>query len=353
VSTLGVIAPKENAQPPRWLVAIVVLVTAAATAFAMTATQLEGPRVAWDEFEQNVKGIWAVPQAPAPLPSAPGWAHPVAGLTAAPAIVAGAAAPHLDRGTCTNCHSVMSPRGTPMPSITASTALPHANVGPCQNCHLVQPSAAGGRGMAGPVAGAPLNGAPVAGAPFAGNPVAGAMVDPNGSPMMPYGSFVAGVQPPAPAIAPPPPAPPQPTEAEWMGLEVAPAKTGTGVVVGGAESVAGRAGMMAGDVISSVNGAKIATMLDFVTVTDNGLLKQGTVIVKRGGQRLAFELGSATSPPAAPTPPPMLPGAVGARPGCALQPAPAPAPPAGMTGAMPGLPPGGSIVGPGSPERRF
>ncbi len=339
----GVINQKESAQPPRWLVAAIVLITAAATVWAMSATNLEGSRLAWDQFEQNVTGIWAAPQ-PLPSPSPEGgWARPVAGVMGAPPIAAGAQPPHADRGTCTSCHQVVSARGTPMPAIAPGTPLPHANVGQCRNCHVVQPAVSNQQNA---VPQPPV--APVAGFPALG----------------PYGSFVAGAQPPpagapaSPAVAPPPPPPQQPTEAEWMGLEVSPGKTGGGVVVAGAEATAARAGMTAGDVISSINGARITTMLDFTTATDNGRLAQGTVVVKRGTQRLAFELGTspATPPLTPPAAPPLgaMPGAMpGAVPPGYATPSAAAAPPVTSPQGIPGMPPGGSVIGPGAPERRF
>ena len=54
--------------------------------------------------------------------------------------------------------------------------------------------------------------------------------------------------------------------------------------------LSGRAGVQPGDTVVSVNGKPITTMADFVAVTQDGDLRQGTMIAKRGGQKLAFEL---------------------------------------------------------------
>jgi S1-C subfamily serine protease len=110
----------------------------------------------------------------------------------------------------------------------------------------------------------------------------------------------AGFVPQMPAGVPQalPPSPAQPTEAEWQGLEVAPSPQG--VLVAGAEGNAMRAGVLAGDLVASVNGASVASMADFVSATQNGLLAQGTIIVRRNGQRLAFELSSSPRNPAPP-----------------------------------------------------
>jgi S1-C subfamily serine protease len=89
-----------------------------------------------------------------------------------------------------------------------------------------------------------------------------------------------------------------PNEAEWRGLEVRPAATG--VVVTNADGTAARMGLQPGDRVASVNGVQIRTMADFVGATQNGDLPQGTIIVGRDGQRLAFELSRAPANQAPP-----------------------------------------------------
>jgi hypothetical protein len=139
-------------------------------------------------------------------------------------------------------------QGMPVPAISALSAMPHAYRGVCNNCHEVKVM--------------PL-GAPVAG--MITLPPAGAMT----------GNTPNGMR--------------APTEAEWMGLEVGVAPQG--VLVNGVEGMAKRAGMRVGDVIMSINAVPVRTVADFVAVTQNGGLMQGTVIARREGQRLAFELG--------------------------------------------------------------
>jgi hypothetical protein len=136
----------------------------------------------------------------------------------------------------------------PVPAISALSVMPHAYRGVCNNCHEVKVL--------------PL-----------GAPVAGVITVPSTGAM-------AG-NPPKPMRAP--------TEAEWLGLEVGVAPQG--VLVNGVEGMAKRAGMRVGDMITSINAVPVDTVADFVAVTQNGGLMQGTVIARREGQRLAFELG--------------------------------------------------------------
>jgi hypothetical protein len=271
--------PAKVQQLPRWLIGVAVLVAGTVTAGAMWMTRFKGPQMAWDAAHAAVEGAWGEPweHAASPnLPADPGWAgnpvQTVAGVPGVPVIVAGAPIPHVDRGACTTCHSVMSSLGRPIVSIRSYAAMPHEYRGVCVNCHQVTLAATG--------------------------------------------NMVAGSPPPSqPLAAPPPAAPPQtpprqPSEAEWQGLEVGP---GTyGVVVNGAEAAAGRRGLATGDLVVSINGAPIRTMLDFSEVTQKGKLAQGTVIVDRKGQRLAFDLGQPpTPPPAAPAPQAAWPSPIG------------------------------------------
>ena len=259
-------SPLPKPQPlPRWLIGTAVLVAATVTAGAMWMTRFRGPQMAWDAAHAAVEGAWGEPweHAASPnLPADPGWtgnpAKTVAGAAVVPTIVAAAPIPHVDRGACTTCHSVVSSLGRPIPTIRSYSAMPHEFRGICVNCHQVTVAATGNM-----VAGT---------APLAQPPAAPAQA--------------------APAQTPPR----QPAEGEWQGLEVGPSPYG--VLVNGAEAAAGRRGLAAGDLVVSINGALIRSMLDFVEVTQKGRLPQGTVIVDRKGQRLAFELGQAPAPPA-------------------------------------------------------
>lgn len=354
----GATPSRDVRQPPRWLVAIVVLLTAAGTAWAMSATELGAPLLAWNELEQGVDQIWA--DAPQP---APGQGQPVAGLAGIRTIIAGSPAPHPPQGVCTRCHVVVSSTLAGLAVIRTTAVRPHPERGVCENCHLVTdavpgllpPNPAAAAGLAPPPysAGAASTGASPVAAPQYGYPAAGT---PYGTPCpgaapLPYATGAAGPYPaaplaagqgaqssgaggpcvaypaagavagtaPAPAPTPGPAAPPpQPTEAEWQGLEVGPKPNG--VVVAGVEGLAARAGVLAGDAVSSVNGMRVAQMTDFVSATNNGRLALGTLIVRRGGQRLAFELG--TAPPSGLTSPTANPPPIGAP---VLPPAPPPA----------------------------
>jgi len=291
---------------PRWLVLVVVLATGGITTAAMFATGLRGPVMAWERASKGVEAVWpgepqaaasapvqaaapaAVPAAqplpqPVPQPVAqpvgqpqvqfgtamgpglPGPVVPVAAQPGVPVIIWGTPIGHGDRGPCTNCHSVVFPQGMPVPAISALSVMPHAYRGVCNNCHEVKVM--------------PL-----------GAPVAGMITVP------PAGGMAGNA----------PKAMRAPTEAEWMGLEVGVAAQG--VLVNGVEGMAKRAGMRVGDVIASINAVPVRTVADFVAVTQNGGLMQGTVIARREGQRLAFELGprEGQQPQAQPQPQPPL-----------------------------------------------
>jgi len=219
-------SPLPKPQPlPRWLIGAAVLVAGVATAGAMWMTRFKGPQMAWDAAHAAVEGAWGEPweHAASPnLPADPGWTgnpvQPVAGAAVTPTIVAGSPMVHVDRGACTTCHSVVSSLGKPIVGIRSYSTMPHEFRGICVNCHQVT-------------------------VPATGNMVAGA------APL---------AQPPAaPAQTPPR----QPSEAEWQGLEVGPSPYG--VLVNGAEAAAGRRGLAAGDLVVSINGAPIRTMLEF------------------------------------------------------------------------------------------
>jgi hypothetical protein len=276
-------APKNDSKKkvlPRWLVMLVVLATGGITAAALSVTGLKGPAIAWDRANKSISGVWApnggVPTDPATLQSAtlpvaqPIAAQPVAqppivaqpvALPGAPVIVWGTPIGHGDRGPCTNCHNVVFPQGTPMPAITSLSSMPHEFRGVCNNCHQIR---VGRLGLT-----------PVAGVPMGGNAMPAVMGAVPGAPNMMAAR--------------------QPNEAEWRGLEVNAAAQA--VLVNGVDGVAKRAGIKVGDIITSVNAIPVRTVADFVRATENGQLTQGTVIVKRDGQRLAFEIGPRNANP--------------------------------------------------------
>jgi hypothetical protein len=241
---------RKRALPP-WLVVVVVLVTGGFTVWAMSMTGFRGPSAAWDQAHEVVDGVWGEEHTPRHSQPALWGAQPgmgsngkqVAALPGVPPIVGGVRSTHPDRGVCTNCHAVIAPQGGAIPSLNSLSASTHEFRGVCSNCHLF--------GIAGPTPAARLAAAPAAGAP---------------------------------AIK----------EAEWLGLEVAP--SAEGVTVQGAEGLSARRGVLANDVIGSINAIPIASMSDFVRATQNGALAQGTLIVSRAGQRLAFELAPSTPP---------------------------------------------------------
>ena len=79
-------------------------------------------------------------------------------------------------------------------------------------------------------------------------------------------------------------------ETEWKGIEVR--ADALGLLVVDAEGQAGQAGLLAGDVINSINGIATGDERAFADATVNGTLPQGVVVATRAGERLAFELRS-------------------------------------------------------------
>jgi hypothetical protein len=82
-----------------------------------------------------------------------------------------------------------------------------------------------------------------------------------------------------------------PNEAEWRGLEVR--NAAAGVMVTNIDGTAARMGVQIGDQVRSINGQPIDNTATFVQATQNGNLQQGTLVVDRGNERLAFELARA------------------------------------------------------------
>jgi hypothetical protein len=93
-----------------------------------------------------------------------------------------------------------------------------------------------------------------------------------------------------------------------MGLEVTPITALTarqygisentrGLAVAEAEGQAATAGVKAGDVVVSVNGAPITNMVDFFKATSNGTASQGVLGIDRKGQKLSVNVPPPTSPP--------------------------------------------------------
>jgi hypothetical protein len=247
-------APRQARRKlPNWVVLLVVLATGAFTVWAMSETRLRGPVVAWEHAHAAVDGVWgAEPPDPSALEH---FGKPVASALGIPPIVGGTPLAHADRGVCTSCHAVVGPQGGAVPGISATSTMTHEYRGICSNCHQFR----------------------------------GAASRASGSPMLPATPIAQA-----------------PSEAEWLGLEIGPAPQG--VVIQGVEGLAARRGVLPSDHVASLNGIPIRSIADFLRATQNGMLAQGTLIVLRGGRRLAFELGAnAETPPPAPPPPPAAP----------------------------------------------
>jgi len=281
---------------PRWAVLVVILVTGTVTALALSASGLRGPQMAWHEASGTVDQVWGA--AMTAEQQHLGAAHQgnaeaarqVAGRRGVPAILNGSNRPHGERGPCTNCHQVQLVPGVPMPNITSGAAMPHAFRGICGNCHLVGPRGSFGTAVAGTI------NAPV-----------------------------------------PPPLPPRLVEVDWLGLELritaqANAQPGAvqppgglaspmGAMVTKAEGKAARSGVRRGDMITSINAVAMVDRNAFIRATQNGALRQGTVVALRNGQRLAFEIPQAAPPPAPVRPAALSPMAPGAMAPAAMSPA--------------------------------
>ncbi len=254
---------KASTEINSWLIVLVVLATAGITSWVMLtgkASQDENPAYYYvpQQVAQNLS--------PVATAIDKGW-FLTAGATTIPVLRAGAVPVHPDRGICTNCHTVVSSRGKAIPNISATSAMTHEYRGVCFNCHHLviknNPSA------------------------NTGNVQAAIRVAATGRAIAPRTAA------PAKAVL----------EGEWLGMEVAPITSVTalqygipygtqGLVIAEAEAQALTVGLKAGDVVFWVNGVPICNMTNFLRVTRNGTLTQGTVKVLRKGQKLTVNIAS-------------------------------------------------------------
>ncbi len=203
-----------------------------------------------------------------------GAGRPVGGVVLPPVIGTNAIRPHGDKGLCTTCHTIsassqglsisflgggragtlpcMTPVGlagvgvaSPIP-IRPNAVCPHVNRGVCTNCHTVVSSR-----VPLPQASAPPAALPSA--PFRVQLAAAAPVRPNPAPLW------RGVA--APAAVP---GAAKPTLIKQFGIEVSPAP-GSGARVTGVmgNSYAANSGLRAGDIIIECNGARVRGVEQF------------------------------------------------------------------------------------------
>jgi len=290
---------KPSKELSSWLIVLVVLATAGITSWAMLkykpsptsgASYFYPPQQVAQHLSPGVatlQGGWQLAAATTGTFTA----------TGAPAIRAGAVAPHTDRGVCTQCHTVVGNGQQPVPPISASSTMPHEYRGVCSNCHrLTNPSQFNAN-------------ANVYRAQPATQVAAVTRIAP--APAMTPMAAPPALAPVPPAMAPVRTATPAKvaTEGEWMGLEVTPITpltatqygipAGTrGLVVAEAEAQAAAVGVKAGDVVESINGMPITQMADFFQVTQNGMATGGMVGIVRQGKRLAINLTQTPAPPA-------------------------------------------------------
>ena len=249
---------RSSSKIPGWLVALVVLITAGVTVWAMlrkNGTWL-ADAVA---YPQQVTQVLS----PGAAALSPGALRPVAQGRPIPSIHAGLLPSHAERGPCTACHTVVDVVGRAIPMIQVMAAMPHQyRGGLCINCHRIKPSS----------------------------------------------GVVAGVSPLAAqaTAAPTAPAAAGATEGAWLGMEVVPITNVTtsqyqllpgtsGLVVAEAESVAAAAGIRAGDVVVQVNGQPVGDMVSFFQTTQNGRAPSGVVTIMRGGALHQVPLGGAAA----------------------------------------------------------
>ena len=357
---------------PSWLVVLVALVTAGATAWAMLYRNT-GAWTGDSPFQPEHVTRVLYPGVAGMSPAQPGQqngggfrliARPMAG--GAPTITMSATMPHADRGPCTHCHAVVSNEGTPMPQISAVAQMPHRYYGGvCANCHLMNSQAPRGpapTGVAG-AAGWPNTAQGVARPNWQGQVQGqgqqrgqqiqgqhrwvhpGAQGGQNGG----WGNQNAGqwqannqrlggfrqlaappaAQPNGMAGVPGPQGQPQqaqapkpPPEVEWLGLEVAPITKVTaaqfgippglnGIVITDVEAQAAAAGLMPGDLLVAINGRQIPNLATFNQVVQLGKLNWGMVDVRRKGKMIRVPLRKVAPAPTAPgqmAPGQMVPG---------------------------------------------
>ena len=344
---------------PGWIVGLVIIITAMVTLAAVVKTQTaltwtpqgvpESPKSFGQIFFPGITALQQAGAEQAAQAVAPSAA--ASGVIRVPTIVAGAVPPHTERGTCTSCHNVLSPRGGAMPSVQLNSKPPHDTRGLCTNCHMLAGSSAPVTLAAGASTGNTTN---------AGQPptiVAGAVpphaergtctschnvVSPRGAAMAtiqinsrpPHDNRglctnchrLAGAPAPAAmaqaaatpagmtlvaATAPIAQTPMPASEGGWNGVEVTPITAltagqygvpqGAGLIVAEAEGAAAVAGIKAGDVMLAVNGNATTTLTDFFRATGNGMVPRGTVDLLRKGQRFqAVVDASITVAPTAP-----------------------------------------------------
>jgi hypothetical protein len=272
---------------PGWVVGVVIIVMAMGTVYAVVKTQSalgwraqSGPDYPKNFGEIFYPGFAALQDtwssAAQGQPNQGAGTATLSNAVKVPQILAGSAPVHAERGTCTACHSVLSPRGSQIPQIQVSSRPPHDNRGLCTNCHVltevVQQTPGQGATSATPVAFAPS----------------------------------------APAMAAQAPVP---TEGGWNGIEVTPITqlTGTqygvpvgtaGLIVAETEASGALAGIKPGDVIYAVNGAPTPTLTDFFRATQNGMLPRGSVNLFRKGEPMAMYVSPAAAAAATPVPAP-------------------------------------------------
>jgi hypothetical protein len=231
-------------------------------------------------------------QAPHPRPSA-------AGLRTIPVIRAGMSAKHAELGPCTTCHSVLGKADRAIPWIHALSLLPHKyRGGVCINCHRIQASLANSV-------------QPVRGGASAASPQLGA-VQPRAAAVPPRSGTVplAMQRPTGNAARSPAVTRPQSVTGTWLGMSVVPITPpvikqlklpadSSGLVVSTVMARAAAAGLMAGDVLVSIDGAPVHDMQSFLAATQNGTRAGGTLKVLRTGKPFLVNLGASSPAPAA------------------------------------------------------
>jgi len=113
---------RNKPQIPTWFIAIVVVITAAVTFWAMLDRNPDGQ---WFAQPSRVPNQLTQVLSPAMAATNPQRFHQVAGKKPIPRIKVGIPAAHPHRGACTFCHEVVDTVGRAIPSIPALAGLPH------------------------------------------------------------------------------------------------------------------------------------------------------------------------------------------------------------------------------------
>ncbi len=263
---------------PGWFVGLTLLVTAGITYWAVLK---KSPGEVWNTDPSLITNRVTQVLSPAVAAMDASQFKQVAATNQTPTIQVGAQSRHAERGPCTFCHLVVDALGATIPAIKAMSSIPHRyRGGICINCHKV-PS----RSSSSSVAGSGMTRSALRPLAFT-----------RPQPINPLAVKPLAIKP--QSVVPKK----QPTEAAWLGMEVVPITKLTatqyklpsnirGLVLAETEAQAATAGLMAGDVLISVNGIPVGDMNAFLQATEQGKAPGGPVSILREGKVMSAVIG--------------------------------------------------------------